>query len=69
VKVSRAEKIAVDYLSEAGHVKKLEAEGDLSEMLQHEIDHLDGILAVHRAVEPDAIILRSEWLRQGRPRA
>jgi peptide deformylase len=69
VKVSRAEKIAVEYLDESGESKTLEADGDLSELLQHEIDHLDGILAVHRVVEPGAIILRSEWLRQGKPRA
>jgi len=26
-------------------------EGDLSELLQHEYDHLDGILAVQRAID------------------
>lgn len=33
---------------------------DLSELLQHECDHLDGILAVARAVGPHAFALRSE---------
>ncbi|MDH3196630.1 MAG: peptide deformylase [Candidatus Krumholzibacteria bacterium] len=33
---------------------------DLSELLQHECDHLDGILAVARAVGPRAFALRSQ---------
>jgi peptide deformylase len=38
---------------------------DLSELLQHECDHLDGILAVSRAVGPHAFALRSERPRLG----
>lgn len=33
---------------------------DLSELLQHECDHLDGVLAVARAVGPHAFALASE---------
>jgi peptide deformylase len=33
---------------------------DLSELLQHEYDHLDGILAVSRAIDGRAFALRSE---------
>ena len=29
-----------------------------SELLQHEIDHLDGVLAIDRAIDRDAIVLR-----------
>ena len=35
-------------------------ENDLSELLQHECDHLDGILAVARATGPQAFALRSQ---------
>ena len=35
-------------------------EGDLSELLQHECDHLDGILTVSRAVDPYSFALRSQ---------
>lgn len=35
-------------------------DGDLSELLQHELDHLDGILAVSRAVDGSAFALRSQ---------
>ncbi|MBK7598174.1 MAG: peptide deformylase [Acidobacteria bacterium] len=37
-------------LSESGAEKTITARGDLSELLQHEIDHLDGILYKHRAI-------------------
>lgn len=42
----------------------LHLEDDLSELLQHECDHLDGILAVARAINGQSFALRSErhWL-------
>jgi len=33
----------------------------MAELLQHEIDHLDGILAVDRASGNDPFAFRSEW--------
>ena len=33
---------------------------ELSELLQHEVDHLDGVLAISRAVDDHSIILRTE---------
>ena len=33
-------------------------EGDLSELLQHEYDHLDGILATMRAVDEKSLFLQ-----------
>ncbi|HTK82967.1 MAG TPA: peptide deformylase [Bacteroidota bacterium] len=60
VKVRRNVKITVAYQDVTGKHQKLEAEGSLSELLQHEIDHLDGILAVDRALNVQHIILRSE---------
>jgi len=64
VRVSRALRIRVDYQDAGGARQTIEAEGDLSELLQHEIDHLDGILALDRAVAPHALMTRAEWLRQ-----
>ena len=63
VRVSRANQIRVNYLDDGGLERTLEAEGDLSELLQHEIDHLDGILAVQRAISPQAFATRAEWER------
>ena len=66
VRVSRAAGVRVAYQDERGAARQLEAEGDLSELLQHEIDHLDGVLAVDRAVAPHALMTRAEWQRQFR---
>ena len=35
----------------------MQLEGDLSELLQHEYDHLDGILATMRAVDNKSLVL------------
>jgi peptide deformylase len=63
VRVSRAHQIRVEYRDERGEKQTIEAEGDLSELLQHEIDHLDGILAVDRAISPRSFATRAEWER------
>jgi peptide deformylase len=64
VRVSRAARIRVDYHDEWGAPQVLKAEGALSELLQHEIDHLDGLLAIDRAISPHAMMTRAEWERQ-----
>jgi peptide deformylase len=64
VRVRRASSIRVNYEDDRGLDQTLEAEGDLSELLQHEIDHLDGILAVQRAISPHAFATRAEWERR-----
>lgn len=37
----------------------MELTGDLSELLQHEYDHLDGILATMRAIDNKSYILKN----------
>ena len=64
VRVSRARRVRVNYEDERGIKHIVEAEGDLSELLQHEIDHLDGILAIQRAISPEAFSTRAEWERR-----
>ena len=59
--VQRNYTIEVAYLDEQGKKKRLRADGALSELLQHEIDHLNGILAIDRAIDSKHIILRSEY--------
>jgi peptide deformylase len=61
VKVKRHARVTVEYQDFSGSTKSLTAVGDTSELLQHEIDHLDGILAIDRAIDSRHIILRSEW--------
>jgi peptide deformylase len=60
VKVKRHTSISVQYLDEAGREQTWEhMDRATSELLQHEIDHLDGILAVDRALDKESIIYRS----------
>ncbi len=44
--VSRPARVAVRYLDQAGMKQEIEAEGLLAACLQHEIDHLDGVLFI-----------------------
>lgn len=46
--VERAEKMVVSGLDADGEPMKLEAEGLLARVCQHEIDHLDGVLFIDR---------------------
>jgi peptide deformylase len=47
-KVKRSETTLIKYTSETGEQKRLIAEWPLSGGLQHECDHLEGILYIHR---------------------
>jgi peptide deformylase len=44
--VTRPQQVKVSYLSEHGEERELAAEGLLARCVQHEIDHLDGVLFV-----------------------
>ncbi|GKU24989.1 peptide deformylase [Clostridium folliculivorans] len=51
VKVKRFKRCVVYYKDLAWKDNFLELEGDISELIQHEYDHLDGILAVQKALD------------------
>ena len=51
VKVKRHKKIRFNYLNENWELKEWIVEDDLSELFQHEYDHLDGILSTERAID------------------
>lgn len=63
VRVQRAYHIKVKYQDLKGKAHTVDVERDVAELLQHEIDHLDGVLAVDRAVGLDPFCLREEWNR------
>jgi peptide deformylase len=63
VRVSRAYRIRVRYQDFKSQWHEVELEGDRAELLQHEIDHLDGVLAVDRPQGLDPFCLREEWHR------
>ena len=60
VKVHRHQKCRITYRNEHWKEQNMTLEGDLSELLQHEVDHLDGILAVQRAIDDKSFALRSQ---------
>ena len=59
VRVRRHVEILVRYTDEYGAEHLITARDDLSELLQHEIDHLDGILATDRAIDHRSFAMRS----------
>lgn len=61
VRTSRAYRVTLSYTDLKGRPVTMELEGPMAELLQHEIDHLDGILAVDRAVGLDPFAFRTEW--------
>lgn len=50
-KVERNEKITVKALTRHGKPQKVKAEGWVARIIQHELDHLDGVLYIDRASE------------------
>ena len=59
VRVVRDASISVEFEDETGRRQRWERlDRATSELLQHEIDHLDGVLALDRAVDRDAIVSR-----------
>lgn len=59
-KTVRHKTVEVSYFNEKQEQINEIFTGDLSELFQHEIDHLDGILFTDHMIE-NQIIMRSEW--------
>ncbi len=68
MQVERHREITVRYQNLGGETLNFAAGDDrnLSELLQHEIDHLDGILAIDRAVDVKTICTREEFEKRYR---
>jgi len=64
VYLERARSVVVRYQDEQGAPKSVEASDGFSELLQHELDHLDGVLAVDRALDSNSFCTREEYDRQ-----
>ena len=58
VKVRRYRRAVIRYVDMDWNSCEMRLEGDLSELLQHEYDHLDGILATMRAVDEKSLFLQ-----------
>ena len=56
VRVKRHRSISLEYVDKKGRRRRWERlPPDLSELIQHEVDHLDGILMTDRAIDTDSI--------------
>ncbi|MDW7669422.1 MAG: peptide deformylase [Bacillota bacterium] len=58
VKVRRYQRAIIKYKNLNWMDREMKLEGDLSELLQHEYDHLDGILATMRAEDNKSIFMK-----------
>ena len=68
MQVERHRQVTIHYQTLNGETLKFQAGDDrnLSELLQHEIDHLDGILAIDRVVDIKTICSREEFEKRYR---
>lgn len=60
VKVNRHKSCRILYKDLNWNDKELYLENDLSELLQHEFDHLDGVLAVSKAIDAQSFAYKTE---------
>lgn len=67
--VSRYQRVKVDYLDENGQAQSLEGEDFLARIIQHENDHLDGVLYTDRAEKVYTFEEIEEMQRKAREKA
>jgi peptide deformylase len=66
VKINRSKSIKVKYIDEFNEFHNETFSDDMSELLQHEIDHLDGIICSDHLLDPKNIVMRQEWEKRYR---
>lgn len=64
VRLERHRRIVLRYQRATGEWRVLEAEDSLAELIQHEMDHLDGVLAVDHARTSHDLAMRAQVLRK-----
>lgn len=64
--VERAARVVVEGLDERGQPVRLEAQDLASRCIQHEIDHLDGILFIDRVSPLKRRMLLNEWAKRAK---
>ncbi|MDQ3389535.1 MAG: peptide deformylase [Gemmatimonadota bacterium] len=63
--VERPEWVAVEGLDREGRAVRVEGGGILARCLQHELDHLDGVLFIDRISPLKRKMLLSKWKKRG----
>ena len=64
VGVPRHRDIIIEFQDEDGEKKMQDFKGELAQTIQHEIDHLDGLLVIDRLTDIRDILLKEEWEKQ-----
>lgn len=63
VRLERARSISIHFQNECGKRRDWDhLDTPTSELLQHEIDHLNGVLAIDRAIDKNSIVVREAFL-------
>jgi len=65
--VQRAHTVTVEYQDEFGKKQEITASGLMAVCLQHEIDHIDGIVFVERMSRLKQNIVKKKLVRRGNP--
>jgi peptide deformylase len=60
VLVSRPKAVRIEYVNASGEQRALDLQGFPARVVQHEFDHIEGILTLDRAASPRDIIKASE---------
>ena len=60
-RVTRPSKVSVDYLNIKGEPTKLVTEGFLATVMQHELDHLQGILYIDKVKNTHELAFNAEY--------
>ena len=64
--IVRPRTVVVQAYDEVGTPVRIEADGDLARLLQHEIDHLDGFVWLDREPDVETICTTDEYRRRHR---
>ena len=65
VQLSNPRSCRLRYRDEEWREYEVMLTGDFAELLQHEVDHLDGVLSVQRAIDDTSIVLRRAMPEKG----
>ncbi len=63
-RISRHYRVTVEFQDENGENQRETFSGYFSELFQHEIDHLNGVLFIDHIRDPSSIVMMEEWDRQ-----
>ncbi len=63
-KVSRPAQVTVEALNEKGEKFTLTAKGLLARVIQHELDHLDGVIFLDKVTDTRSLVSKEEYIKE-----